>query len=63
MLTACLWLQEDVLDEAGATTSLRTEQQDAVFAENEAAGLLSVPIVAKKGDVVVFHGRLLHRVL
>ena len=52
---------EDVLDEAGATTSLRTEQQVEVHAENEAAGLRSVSISAKKGDVVYFHGRLLHR--
>ena len=52
---------EDVLDEAGATTSLRTEQQVEVHAENESAGLRSVSISAKKGDVVYFHGRLLHR--
>lgn len=49
------------LAETGNTTSLRTERQLEVFAENQAAGLQVVSIRANKGDVVIFHGRLLHR--
>ena len=34
---------------------------DTIFAENEAAGMEEVPVVAKKGDVLYFHGCLIHR--
>lgn len=34
---------------------------DMVFAENEAAGMVEKPIVAQKGDVLYFHGVLVHR--
>ena len=45
----------------GVTTTLRSEQQLEVFAENQAAGLQVVSVRANKGDVVIFHGRLMHR--
>ena len=34
---------------------------DMVFAENEAAGMIEKPIIAQKGDVLYFHGVLVHR--
>lgn len=34
---------------------------DTIFAENEAAGMKEVPVIAKKGDVLYFHGCLIHR--
>ena len=34
---------------------------DAIFAENAAAGMAEVPILAQKGDVLYFHGVLVHR--
>jgi hypothetical protein len=49
------------LARTGGTTSLRAEQQLEIFTENEAAGLRSISVDAKKGDVVIFSGRLLHR--
>lgn len=34
---------------------------DAVYAENEANGMLEKPVIAEKGDVLYFHGVLVHR--
>ncbi len=34
---------------------------DMVYAENEAAGMVEKPIIAQKGDVLYFHGVLVHR--
>jgi phytanoyl-CoA hydroxylase len=34
---------------------------DMVYAENEASGMVETPIVAQKGDVLYFHGVLVHR--
>ena len=34
---------------------------DMVFAENEASGMVEKPILAEKGDVLYFHGVLVHR--
>jgi hypothetical protein len=64
LVIACrraVW-HEDVIDDAGNTTDLRVRQQEEIFLENGAeAGLRVVSLCARKGDVLYFHGRLLHR--
>ncbi|MCX5658142.1 MAG: phytanoyl-CoA dioxygenase family protein [Planctomycetota bacterium] len=38
------------------------EAVDALYEQNRAAGLSAdVPAIARKGDVVIFHGKLIHR--